>query len=1395
MEDSSNLMRDGVRARIAALARATGGRTQRWSSQLLLGVLSAGAFGPLLTAGVGGPALVSAAVGAVTAVGGNVLTDIVKAGVERLGADASPEDLTAELEQAVQRVLEEGGRRSEALRAEIAAVLREIGAVGVAVEEAVRSGDRELQAALTAGLAELGGDFAEFGFVLAELDQRLRLIRESVDRQSADLQLAVGLQYRQATDTRLLLEQVSAIERRTRPVDSDGSLPGVRWAHGSPYRGLLPFGESDSEVFHGREEITAELISFLSQRLSGPGLVVVTGASGAGKSSLLRAGLLPAVGRGELSEEAREWPLRVINQPTRSPLSRLAVLLAGLAGVDAPSALRGLTDDPRQAHLLVCQGLEADARRRGTPTPARLMLIIDQFEEVFSLGGADAERSSFLAALGAITESGAALVILAVRGDFVDRCAAHPLLAAALQRGPFIVGPMSGAQLRRAITGPADAAGLAIEPGLVDVILAELGSGADGYGTGVLPLVSQTMLTIWDHREEDRLTSRGYARTGGVRRAVATSAEEAYADLSAPQRELARELFRGLTVVGRDGALARRPLPRSSFPEAAGSVLETFSRRRLVILDADAAQIAHDVLLHAWPRLREWLEDDVSNLALYSAFTADAEEWAANGRDPSFLYRGTQLGAVHAALPSWASEVRPLDGVAAEFLTTADNARRRTVLARRALVFAAAVVVVLIAASALVAVRAADSAEQEHTFALARLLASQSELVSTADPALSARLAAAAYRTAVTPETELGLLNVYRRPYRGELPVRKGSINAVAASPDGRVLVTALDDGTVRFWDIVARRPLGGDLSGPVVRDMEISPDGTTLALAIDDEIRLFDLATRKPRVKEPLSIGAVTDMAFTPDGRTLAVLTSSSAEVRFWNLERKRVETRLSGGPGGFAKRIILSRDGAHLAVVGVPYESVTVWSMKDLKKTAVVPGSEAAFSPDGEYLAAGSSFRPVRLYDVKTGRAAGSPLHGITGNVKAVEFSPDGTTLATVSWDEPNEPDKVGLWDVATGRQAGSGLAGPAEQVDSVLFSPDGRTLMTIQGSAVLFWDARHSHSDIVPTGEVTGTAAFSPDGRTLATAGDSARLWDVASRRALGPPLPGRLGATLPGVVFSPDGRSLAASGEKDTVLLWDTADQKPIGAPLTAGVRQANSFGGDVRAIAFSPDGRTLATGDDTRILLWDTATRTLKASLPTRQKGIVFAAAFSPDGRMLATVNETDVQFWDVTTHRLRFTLTTSHRGTIRALAFSPDGRRLATASHDGTVRLWDVATRRPVGGALVGHNDEIFALAFSPDGRTLASGGGDRAVRLWDVAAHRAQGVPLTGHGDYIFSIAFSPDGSKLVTAGREKGARLWDVGRPGDLPGFVCSVAGRSLTAQEWDLYAPDEDYRPACG
>ncbi|WP_329086386.1 nSTAND1 domain-containing NTPase [Streptosporangium sp. NBC_01469] len=1427
--DHAELMRDGVRVRVARLAKAAGTGARRWSPPALLAVLAAGAFGPLLLSGLGAAALVSAAVGAATAVGGNVLTDVLKAGVTRIGPNGGKppaEGLEAELERQFQQVLEAGGQQADLLREQLADILRQSGAVGAAIEEAIRSGDRELQASLAAGLARLGEEFGEFGFVLAELGVQLRSIREGVDRLGAEGQLATGMLYRQATDTRLLLEQVAAIERRTRPDRAGtGQKAEARWRDGSPYRGLMPFTETAAEVFYGRETATAELVSALSRQLGGLGLLLVTGASGVGKSSLLRAGLMPAVGRGELSEAARHWPRHTLDRPTSSPLSRLAILLAGLAGLDAPTVLERLAGSPERAHLLVRQAVEADARRRGLPAQAvaecRLLLVLDQFEEIFTLQRSDdrpeaqAEREAFFTALhsAATVSCGpgdvpAALVVVALRGDFIDRCAEHPQLVSALRGNPFVLAPMGESDLRRTITGPADAAGLDIEPGLVDAVLAELRTRPGRFEAGALPLVSQAMFTTWEHLEGNRLTSRGYARTGGVTHAVATSAEAAYRELDAEGQETARRVFHQLTLVSRDGVLTRRAVPRTALHAGGGGergeverVLEVFAQRRLLVVDTESVQAAHDVLLTAWPRLRGWLEADLAGHALYGELVDDAAEWHRRGRQAAYLYRGEHLANLLEMLPRWQADpdrYPALPGVPQEFLEAGSRSESRAVFRRRTLLATLSILLVVALAAAGAAVRSEQQAIRQRDTAVAQGLAAKIERL-TADPALSALLAVAAWRISPEPdELRASLLTVLSNPGRAVLTGNGTRISAVAFSPDGRTLAGASgsrDDGSLLLWDVATRKRIGAPLTGHTdgVASVAFSPDGRTLASGgYDHTLRLWDVATRK-QIGTPLTGDGfgVESVVFSPDGRTLA--SGAGETVRLWDVAtRKQIGAPLTDHTDGVAS-VAFSPDGRTLASGGYDH-TLRLWDVATRKRIgAPLTGHtgavvSVAFSPDGRTLATRSNDGSLRLWDVATRKQIGTPLTGHTGAVVSVAFSPDGRTLVSTS-------DKsVLVWDVATRKQIGTLLPGDGFGVESVAFSPDGRTLATGSNDGIVrLWNVTTPTLISFPTDAGDRiSAVFSPDGRTLATSGNkSVRLWDVATRKQIATPLTGHT-ESVESVAFSPDGRTLAAGSNDGSVRLGDVATRKQIGPPLTGHTWP-------VASIAFSPDGRTLATSGykEGAVRLWDVATRKQIGTPLTGYSGAMVPVAFNPDGRTLATGGDRDgsVRLWDVATRKQIGPPLTGHTWPVASIAFSPDGRTLATSGDsDGSVRLWDVATRKQIATPLTGHTESVESVAFSPDGKTLVTAGSDRTLRLWDVATRKQIGAPRIGDDYGIIRVVFSPDGKTLATAGFDRILRLWDVEIPNNLPEALCAIAARSLTPAEWAQHIPEVDFRTTC-
>ena len=527
-----------------------------------------------------------------------------------------------------------------------------------------------------------------FGGLLRQLRTEARLTQEELaeaahlsPRSVSDLERGVNRTARK--DTAELLAEALGLDGPARtsfvaaargrgPAEDvlaarDGRTPAcvARWMRGMPLPGAAAVRRVRRRGVLRAGAAGRELAVKLADRASRGGLVVVTGASGSGKSSLLRAGLLPILALGQQIPGSDRWP-RIVMTPTKDPLTELAARLAAIGGPDALAVRDGLARHPDQAHLAVRSAVLAAAPRRGAARPgaapvtalARLVLIVDQFEQVFTLNpdlGGEATRQAFITALCSAAANPVgpgleppALVVIAVRGDFWDRCAAVPELVGALQDGQFVVGPMTESELRVAITGPAEAAGLRIDPALTDTILGDLrAAGADG-SAGVLPLLSQAMALTWEQREGDRLTSHGYAQAGGVSHAVQTGADRVYDALPAGQQALAREVLRSMTVASRDGGLARRPVTRedlyAGLPGAAradiDAVLDAFAAERLAVLDDDKAQLSHDVLLRAWPRLRGWLEEDQASWILYGQLADAAAAWHDSHDDPSFLYRG-----------------------------------------------------------------------------------------------------------------------------------------------------------------------------------------------------------------------------------------------------------------------------------------------------------------------------------------------------------------------------------------------------------------------------------------------------------------------------------------------------------------------------------------------------------------------------------------------------------------------------------------------------------------------------------------------------------------------------------------------------------------------------------
>ena len=1164
-----------------------------------------------------------------------------------------------------------------------------------------------------------------------------------------------------------------------------------------PFKGLAFFDRADAEFFCGRERLVSDL---LARAVESP-LVGIIGSSGIGKSSLLRAGLLPALKAGALPGSG-EWR-QVMLRPGAHPRVELERALGGERLGEALGQLA---------------------------SGQRLVVAVDQLEELFTLCEQEDERAAFLEQLAAAAgdPQRRALVVASLRADFYGRFASYSRFAALLSPSHVLVGPMDRDELARAIEQPAARAGLELEPGLAYALISDVAGEPGG-----LPLLSTTLLELWRARDRRVLRYESYQTSGGVRRAVARLAEDAYTRLGESERQIARDVMLRLAS-GEDGTVARRRVALGELKrvEGAGPVLAQLADARLLTLSDGEVELSHEALLREWPRYRAWREEDRIGRRVHTHLTAAARDWNERGRDGADLYRGARLAA---ALEWGAGREPELGETDRAFLNASRAASGRAQRRLRMMLAAVAVLLAVAVAGGVVALDQRSSARNEARVAEAQRLGVRA----LSEPRLDRSLLLARQGVALDQSTATrGYLfeALLRSP--AAIRVMSGAGNpltAVDVSPDGRTLAAGDGSGNVLFFDAATGRQVAAPyraLRG--ISAVRFSPDGKLVALVEGDSVDLLDARTHRSKAlllagppetsgsDNPWVLGAI---AFSPSSRVLVADVihhqphRASADIVRWHVrsgQRLEPPRQIAATPAATLVGFIAS--GAQLVTSTASSDVTVIRNAATLQPLRRLRGGDthATLSPDGRLVAFGGADGSVRILDLHTGVLRVAAEHH-DGMVTDLRFTPDARRLLTAGAD-----GRLIEWNVANGQRIET-FTGHAGSVSRVAISPDGRSAYTAgEDDTVIAWDLagdrrldrsftapRRSATmhpgggsgDNVPsaTGTPLPVAGFAvaptPDGRGFA-APDDAGYIDVFDSRTLTrtdriPVSPGRQVAA---VALSPDGRTVAATTEDGHLRFGDLRHPQRLGPPQAV-------TDWPVWSIAFSGDGHWLATaGDNTPtdppLELWDVHSRKREyTALPSPRTATPTDVTFSPDGTKLAAAiidpeGATAIEIFSVP-QLVQLRTLPADAGT--SLRFSPDGRLLVLGDVRGRVWLYDTRTWTPRGRRLVAHTGAVVTVSFSPSGRTLATTSDDGTTRLWDVRSGRPIGTALPGPAQHYIAAAFVTGGTHLVTLDDEGHGRLWDI-QPHSWARRACEVAGRTLTRAEWDDALPERPYAPAC-
>ncbi|MBD2778138.1 CHAT domain-containing protein [Iningainema tapete] len=1122
----------------------------------------------------------------------------------------------------------------------------------------------------------------------------------------------------------------------------------------SPYRGLFAFTEVDAHLFFGREQFQTELVLAVKKKP----LVAVVGASGSGKSSVVFAGLVP-----QLRQDPNiKWHI-VSFRPGFNPIEALARAIAPIPLSQPPAenafqdALHPNHNTHRIAELELEIALKQDQKvlyriieklvqqNYGT----RLVLIVDQFEELYTLC-AESERQPFLDALLTACSAPAFTLIITLRADFFGHALSYRSFSDALQGAVLNLGPMSSEELRNAIEKPAAQMQVGLEKELTNTLI-----NAVEEQSGSLPLLEFALTQLWSKQQSGLLTHQAYKEIGTVEEALANHAEAVYAQLDEANRARAQRVLMQLVRLGEETEPTRRLATRDEVKKENWDLVTHLASTRLVVTNCNSrgeetVEIVHEALIRSWGRLEQWIQTDGEFRRWQEQLRTAMRTWEKSNHDEGALLRGKPL----ADAEYWQTKRQEeLSSGERSFILASQAQRDREIkkhLLRRQLTISG-----LSAGLVLALTLAAVAWWQSHKANIREIqaLSTSSEALFASNKRLDALIEAIKAKQkiktlgGVDTEIQTRVESVLRRAIYGAVEYNRLSghsdqVYAVAFSPTplnsggyGGIIATASGDKTVKLWKSDGTLLTTLNDHSDKVYAVAFSPDSQMIATGSgDNTVKLWKRDGTLLRTLNGHS-DSVYGVAFSRDGNIIAT-GSGDNTVKLW-----KPDGTLLGTLNGHSEKVsavAFSPDGNTIASASWD-KKVKLWKLDGTLLTTINHNdrvSAVAFSPDGNTIASASLDKKVKLW--KPDGTELTTLNGHSGEVYAVAFSPDGQTIASAGWDRA-----IKLW-----QRDGSELTTLINSHDAtiwgVAFSSDGRMIASAsKDQTVKLWKWNHTllttlngHSTRVTT------VTFSPDGKTIASASldKKVKLWKPDG--TLLTTINGHSGVW--GVAFSPDGQTIASANLDKTVKLW-----KRDGTLLAT----LNGHNGYVNAVAFSHDGQMIASAsDDHKVKLWN-RNGTLLTTLDGHTSE-VWGVTFSPDGQIIvSTSRDNTVKLWKRDGTLLR-TLN-NHNAPVSAVVFTPQGNIFATASEDKTVKLWqrDGTLLR----TLNGHSASVWGVAFSPDGKMIASASGDKTVKLWR-ASDGTLLTTLNGHNDAVWGVAFSPDGKTIASASEDRTVLVWDL-------------------------------------